>query len=378
MVLFDNCYSFYELLCVTEKNKNKQMNKRLLIINSGGDCPGMNAVIWAIVKRATQEDDWEVIGSINGFDGILSEPFNIEMLDRKKVSGIHVKGGTILKTNNKRNPFSYPVLQEDGEIKNEDLSDKLILNLKILRVDAIIHIGGNQSHKISIELHKKGVDIIGIPKTINNDLSITDYAFGFQTAAQVATDAVDKLVTTATSHNRILILEVMGRKAGWIALHAAIAGGADVCLIPEIPFSIDKVVKKIKSRYVNGKGFANIIVAEGACPKGKVCEIIPGLNARKLSAELKKHELDADIRETILGHLQRGGTPNAFDRILATELGVQAVELVLNNTFGVMVAHQQQKLIPVPFSQVIDKDNQINLNGNLIKTARGVGISFGD
>ncbi len=354
------------------------MNKRLLIINSGGDCPGMNAVIWAIVKRVTQEDDWEVIGSINGFDGILSEPFNIEMLDRKKVSGIHVKGGTILKTNNKRNPFSYPVLQEDGEIKNEDLSDKLILNLKILRVDAIIHIGGNQSHKISIELHKKGVDIIGIPKTINNDLSITDYAFGFQTAAQVATDAVDKLVTTATSHNRILILEVMGRKAGWIALHAAIAGGADVCLIPEIPFSIDKVVKKIKSRYVNGKGFANIIVAEGACPKGKVCEIIPGLNARKLSAELKKHELDADIRETILGHLQRGGTPNAFDRILATELGVQAVELVLNNTFGVMVAHQQQKLIPVPFSQVIDKDNQINLNGNLIKTARGVGISFGD
>ena len=354
------------------------MNKRLLIINSGGDCPGMNAVIWAIVKRVTKERNWEVIGSINGFDGLLSEPFNIEILDRKKVSGIHVRGGTILKTNNTRNPFSYPVLQKNGKIKNEDLSDKLILNLKILRVDAVIHIGGNRSHKISLKLCEKGIDIIGIPKTINNDLSITDYAFGFQTAAQVATDAIDKLVTTATSHNRVLILEVMGRKAGWIALHAAIAGGADVCLIPEIPFSIDKVIEKIKSRYVNGKGFANIIVAEGACPKGKVCEVVPGLNARKLSAELKKHELSADIRETILGHLQRGGTPNAFDRILATELGVKAVELVLENTFGVMVAHQKQKLISVPFSQVIDKDNQINLNGNLIKTARGIGISFGD
>ncbi len=354
------------------------MNKRLLIINSGGDCPGMNAVIWAIVKRVKKEMNWEVIGSINGFDGLLSEPFNIEILDRKKVSGIHVKGGTILKTNNTRNPFSYPVLQKDGKIKNEDLSDKLILNLKILRVDAVIHIGGNESHKISVKLCEKGIDIIGIPKTINNDLSITDYAFGFQTAAQVATDAIDKLVTTATSHNRVLILEVMGRKAGWIALHAAIAGGADVCLIPEIPFSINKVIEKIKSRYVNGKGFANIIVAEGACPKGKICEVVPGLNARKLSAELKKHELSADIRETILGHLQRGGTPNAFDRILATELGVKAVELVLENTFGVMVAHQKQKLISVPFSQVIDKDNQINLNGNLIKTARGIGISFGD
>ena len=354
------------------------MNKRLLIINSGGDCPGMNAVIRAIVKRATIEGNYEVIGSINGFDGLLSEPFDIEMLNKKKVSGIHVKGGTILKTNNKRNPFSFPVVQKDGSIINKDLSDKLILNLKILRVDAIIHIGGNESHKISQKLFEKGVDIIGIPKTINNDLSVTDYAFGFQTAAQVATDAIDKLVTTATSHNRVLILEVMGRNAGWIALHAAIAGGANVCLIPEIPFSIDKVIEKLKTRYTNGKGFANIIVAEGACPKGENCEIIPGLNARKLTEELKKHDFDADIRETILGHLQRGGTPIAFDRILATELGVYAFELIKENIFGVMTAHQQQKLISVPFNKVIDKDNQINLNDNLIKTARGIGISFGD
>jgi 6-phosphofructokinase 1 len=354
------------------------MSKRLLIINSGGDCPGMNAVIRAIVKRASQESNWNVIGSINGFDGLLSEPYRIEMLDRKRVKGIHVKGGTILQTNNKRNPFFYPVKQKDGTVVNEDLSDKLVLNLKILRVDAVIHIGGNESHKISEKLYEKGVSIIGIPKTINNDLSVTDYAFGFQTAAEIATDAVDKLVTTANSHNRVLILEVMGRNAGWIALHAAIAGGADVCLIPEIPFSIDKVIEKLKTRYVNGKGFANIVVAEGACPGGENCQLHSGFIARKISYELKKHDFLADIRETILAHLQRGGTPNAFDRILATELGVQAVENVKKEEFGVMVAHREQKIVSVPFNQVIDKYNQVDLNGNLIKTARSIGISFGD
>jgi len=198
------------------------MKQRILVVNSGGDCPGMNAVIRAIVKRAHQESDWEIIGSINGFDGILSEPLEIIPLTEKRVEGIHHQGGTILTTNNKRNPFSYPVNQADGSIKNEDVSDKLIYNLKVFGFDAVIHIGGNESHKISLKLSEKGVNIIGIPKTINNDLAITDYSFGFQTAAQVATEAVDKLVTTANSHNRVLILEVMGRDAGWIALHAAL------------------------------------------------------------------------------------------------------------------------------------------------------------
>jgi len=170
----------------------------------------------------------------------------------------------------------------------------------------------------------------------------------------------------------------MGRNAGWIALHAAIAGGAEVCLIPEIPFDIDKVIEKLKSRYVNGRGFANIVVAEGACPKGEVCIPQLGVISRRLSEELKKHEFMADIRETILGHLQRGGSPIAFDRILATELGVNAFELVLKKQFGVMVTHQQQKIVPVPIKEVINKYNQINLDHNLIKTARGIGISFGD
>jgi len=355
------------------------MKQRILIVNSGGDCPGMNAVIRAIVKRANQEPNWEIIGSINGFDGILSEPLEIIALNDKRVEGIHIEGGTILTTNNKRNPFNYPVKQADGTIKNEDVTDKLIYNLKVFGFDAVIHIGGNESHKISLKLAQKGVNIVGIPKTINNDLSITDYTFGFQTAAQVATEAVDKLVTTANSHNRVLILEVMGRDAGWIALHAAIAGGADVCLIPEIPFSMDKVLKKLKSRYSDdGRGFANIVVAEGAYFKDEKRENKTGNISREIAANLKSENFQADIRETILGHLQRGGTPIAFDRILATELGVKAFELVKEKKFGTMAIHQNFELTHKSLKEVIDQYNKVDLAHNLIHTAKGIGISFGE
>lgn len=355
------------------------MKQRILIVNSGGDCPGMNAVIRAIVKRASQEPNWEIIGSINGFDGILSEPLEIIALNESRVEGIHIEGGTILTTNNKRNPFNYPVKQADGTIKSEDVTDKLIYNLKVFGFDAVIHIGGNESHKISLKLAQKGVNIVGIPKTINNDLSITDYTFGFQTAAQVATEAVDKLVTTANSHNRVLILEVMGRDAGWIALHAAIAGGADVCLIPEIPFSLDKVLEKLKSRYSNdGRGFANIIVAEGAYFKGRKKEDKSSNISREIAANLKSKNFQADIRETILGHLQRGGTPIAFDRILATELGVKAFELVKEKKFGTMAIHQNFELTHKSLKEVIDQYNKVDLTHNLIHTAKGIGISFGE
>ncbi|WP_299523820.1 6-phosphofructokinase [uncultured Lutibacter sp.] len=355
------------------------MKQRILIVNSGGDCPGMNAVIRAIVKRAKQESKWEIIGSINGFDGILSEPLEIMPLTQKSVEGIHTQGGTILTTNNKRNPFSYPVKQADGTLKNEDVTDKLIYNLKVFGFDAVIHIGGNESHKISLKLSEKGVNIVGIPKTINNDLSITDYSFGFQTAAQVATEAVDKLITTARSHNRVLILEVMGRDAGWIALHAAIAGGANVCLIPEIPFNMDKVVKKLTSKYSTyGRGYANIVVAEGAHFKDEEGNIIQGSIARKIAAKLREINFEADVRETILGHLQRGGTPIAFDRILATELGVKAFELVLERKFGTMAIHQNSKLSHMDLEKVINQYNKVDLSHNLIHTAKGIGISFGD
>jgi 6-phosphofructokinase 1 len=363
------------------------MRKRILIINSGGDCPGMNAVIRAIVKRADHEmseetdTEWEIIGSINAFDGILAEPLELVLLDNKAVEGIHIKGGTILMTNNKRNPFSYPVKQKDDSIKNEDISDRLIYNLKVHGFDAVIHIGGNESHKISQRLYQKGVNIIGIPKTINNDLSITDYTFGFQSAAETATEAVDKLTTTANSHNRVLILEVMGRNAGWIALHAAIAGGAGVCLIPEIPFSMEKIIEKLKTRYDRkGRGYAIIVVAEGAYPIGEKPELVSGSGtiSRKISAYLKDLDFEADIRETILGHLQRGGSPMAFDRILATELGVKAFELVKEKKFGTMAVHLNSEVTNIEIEKVIDKYNKVDLSGNLIQTARGVGISFGD
>ncbi len=355
------------------------MKQRILIVNSGGDCPGMNAVIRAIVKRSYTEANWEVFGSINGFDGILADPLKIIRLTKELTSGIHRKGGTILMTNNQRNPFNYPVKQKDGSNKNEDVTDKLIYNLRVLNFDAVIHIGGNESHKISYKLSQKGVNIVGIPKTINNDLSITDYTFGFQTAAQIATDAVDKLTTTANSHNRVLILEVMGRNAGWIALHASIGGGANVCLIPEIPFDMEKVIEKLKTRYTSeGRGFANIVVAEGAFEKGTKNKIESGAISRKITARLKEMNFEADIRETILGHLQRGGTPMAFDRILATELGVKAFDLVKNKTYGTIAVHQNSKLTHINLEQVIDQHNKVQLTHNLIGTARGIGISFGD
>ena len=355
------------------------MKKRILIVNSGGDCPGMNAVIRAIVKRADNDTNWEVIGSVNSFDGILKEPLELLRLDEKKVRGIHFEGGTILTTNNKRNPFNFPVKQEDGAIKNIDLSDKLFYNIRVLNFDAVIHIGGNESHKISYKLFKKGMNIVGVPKTINNDLSVADYTFGFQTAVQVATEAVDKLVTTANSHSRVLILEVMGRDAGWIALQASIAGGADICLIPEIPFTMNKIVEKLNTRYtINKRGFAIIVVAEGAFLKGES----PAINHRgialKIAERLKNLNFEADIRETILGHLQRGGTPTAIDRILATELGVKAFELVKEKKFGTMAIHHNTEVLSIPLKEVINKYNKVNLSQNLIKTAKGVGISFGD
>lgn len=354
------------------------MKKRILIVNSGGDCPGMNAVIRSIVKRTSLEENYEVFGSVNGFDGIISEPLNIIQLTEKSVSGIVHKGGTILMTN-KKDPFNYPVKQVDGSFIYEDVTDKLFYNLRVHHLNAVIHIGGNRSLKIAQKLVQKGVNIVFIPKTINNNLSVTDYTFGFNTAAQIATEAVDKLTTTANSHNRTLVLEVMGPNAGWIALNAAIAGGADVCLIPEVPFDMEKVLEKLKTRYTSdGKGFANIVVAEGAYENGTEKCSGPQSISRKITARLKEMNFKADIRETILGYLQRGGTPMAFDRVLATQLGVKAFELVKERNFGTVAVHKNSKLSHVDLQQVIDKGNKVHLSHSLIRTAKGIGINFGD
>ena len=363
--------------------------KRVLVATGGGDCPGLNAVIRAVVKRAAQEKDWEVIGSIQSFDGILKEPTEIKILDDAAVKGIHYQGGTIIGTTTKGGPFAWPVKNIDGTWGSADRSDEMIRKLQYLGVDAVISIGGDGSQKISQQLFEKGLNIIGVPKTIDNDLMATDFTFGYQTAVQVCTEAVDKLKTTAASHNRIFILEAMGRDAGWIALSAAIAGGAEACLIPEIPYDINQVVKKLDSRFLKGKGFGIIVIAEGAMPidgealaEQSVEVGNPNLKlsgaADRLLCELKQAGVEADIRTTVLGHLQRGGIPMAYDRILATQFGVKAFEMVLEGKFGHMVASRHPDIVAVPLLDAIGKQNLVNPTSNMIQTAKGVGICFGD
>lgn len=360
---------------------------KLLVLTGGGDCPGLNAVIRGIVKRAQKEKEWDVYGSIEAFNGVLSNPVEIVHLTKKKIAGIHVKGGTILKTTNKGNPLQYPIIQDDGTVKFVDKTDELAKKLKSLKFDAIINIGGDGSQRISKALFDKGISIIGVPKTIDNDLSATDMTFGFQTAVQIATDSFDKLVTTAESHHRVMIMEVMGRDAGWIAVHTAIAGGAEICLIPEIPYDIKKLVKKIESRYRKGRGFVNIVIAEGAKSKeGTITAIANskeseharlGGVAFKLSKQLKDAGCPAEIRETVLGHVQRGGTPTAFDRVLASMFGVKAFEMVLEKNFGKMVSFHNNKFTQVSLEDAIKDYNYVDPNSYLVKGARGLGISFG-
>jgi len=363
--------------------------KRVLVLTGGGDCPGLNAVIRAIVKRASKEKEWEVIGSIQSFDGILKEPTEIVVLDDKAVAGIHVRGGTIIGTTNKGGPYAWPIKNKEGDWETVDRSEEMIRKLQYLGVEAVISIGGDGSQKISQKLYEQGLNIIGVPKTIDNDLSSTDYTFGFQTAVQIATEAVDKLVTTAASHNRVLILEVMGRDAGWIALNAAVAGGAEVCLIPEIPYNIEKVKKRLEKRYRKGKGNAIIVVAEGAkaldgALTGEKSDEVGYQHIRlggvghKLAHDLEEAGFESDLRVTVLGHLQRGGIPTAYDRVLATEYGVKAFEMVLEGKFGEMVVYHHPNIKSVPLSEAIKEPNLVDPKGALVNTARGIGISFGD
>lgn len=362
--------------------------KKVLILTGGGDCPGLNAVIRGIAKRARREKDWELYGSIEAFNGVLNEPQEIIKLTSKHTAGIHVKGGTILQTTNKGNPIHFPVPQPDGTTKFVDRSDELVKKLKKLGFDAIINIGGDGSQRISQTLFKKGIPIIGVPKTIDNDLGATDMTFGFQTAVQIATDSFDKLVTTAESHHRVMTMEVMGRNAGWIALYTAIAGGAEVCLIPEIPYDIDKIVKRINQRYKKGRGFVNIVVAEGAKAKaGKITSsegdkgsehVRLGGVAYQLTKELKAAGCTAEIRETVLGHVQRGGSPIAFDRILALRFGVKAFELALDKRFGQMVSLKNNSITSVPLADATMEIHLVDRKSELVLAAKGLGISFGD
>jgi 6-phosphofructokinase 1 len=365
------------------------MNKKILVATGGGDCPGLNAVIRAIVKSAKKVGGWEVWGSKEAFNGILSDPPDLVKLTSKKVAGIHVKGGTIIKTTNRGNPLAFAVPQPDGSTILIDRRQEMIQKLKDLNFSAVINIGGDGSQRISQGLYELGCPIIGVPKTIDNDLNGTDYTFGFTTAVQIATDCFDKLVTTAESHHRVIIMEVMGRDAGWIALHTAIAGGAEMVLIPEIPYDINKVLAYINKRYHKGKGFMNIVIAEGAKPiDGQVVgqssgdskdeHIKLGGICNQLRYRLEQLGCQPQIRTTILGHIQRGGTPIAFDRILATAMGVKAFELIQNQQFGQMVSFHNNEFISVPLTVATAKNKNVTPNHALVKVARSIGISFGD
>ncbi len=364
------------------------MNK-VLVLTGGGDCPGLNAVIRAIVKRAQKEGNWQVLGCIEAYNGLLRDEIEVVDLMDGRAAGIHVRGGTIIGTTTKGGPFNWPVQLPDGTWTSEDRSALMLKRMEEMGINAVISIGGDGSQRISQRLFEMGMKVVGVPKTIDNDLSATDFTFGFQTAVSVATDAVDKLVTTAASHHRVMILEVMGRNAGWIALHSAIAGGAEVCLIPEIPYDIEKVLARVESRYNNGRGFVNIVIAEGA--KAKDGEVVARMSeeigyenlrlggvAYKLSRELKAAGCTADIREMVLGHLQRGGTPIPFDRVLASLFGVKAFELVLEGKFGRMVAYKNNTITDVSLLDAIKSYNYVNPDSYTVQAARGLGISFGD
>jgi phosphofructokinase-like protein len=360
----------------------------LLVLTGGGDCPGLNAVIRGIAKRARKEKEWDIYGSMEAFNGVFSEPTEILKLTRKVTGGIHVLGGTILKTTNKGNPMKFPVIQPDGTYKIVDRTEELVQRIQSLGFDAVINIGGDGSQRISQALYEKGLNIIGVPKTIDNDLAATDLTFGFQTAVQIATESFDRLVTTAESHHRVMIMEVMGRDAGWIALHTAIAGGAEVCLIPEIPYDINKIVKRIESRYKHGRGFVNIVVSEGAKPRnGSITagaaekgseQVRLGGVAFQLSKQLKEAGCKAEIRETVLGHVQRGGSPIAFDRVLALLFGVRAFEMVLKKQFGQMVTFRNNKIESVSLKEATKEPSFVKPDSEIVNAARGLGISFGD
>jgi len=360
------------------------MSKRIGILTGGGDCPGLNAVIRGVVKSAIIRG-WQVIGIEDGFDGLLDlnkcRPLTLE-----SVRGILPRGGTILGTTNRGNPFDFP-MEQDGKIVRVDISDRVVENIHNLGMDALIAVGGEGSLKIALELAKKGVPVVGVPKTIDNDLRETDFTFGYNTALETATDALDKLHTTAESHHRVMILEVMGRYAGWIALESGIAGGADVILIPEIPFEFDKICASVKARAVRGSRFSIIVAAEGAFPAGGDRVVAKSADDRNSIERLggigqyvaKQIEqcLDMDVRVTVLGHLQRGGSPTTFDRALGSRFGTKAVQMIADGEFGRMACLKGRSISSVSIEAATCELKLVDPAGEIVRTAEDLGIMLG-
>ena len=424
-----------------------QAKKRLAVLTGGGDCPGLNAVIRAVVKTALN-NGYEIFGIENGFNGLVTgrmglmdykdvsgilprggtilgttnrdnpfkfaveengelvyydkraEIFGIEngfnglvtgrmgLMDYKDVSGILPRGGTILGTTNRDNPFKFAV-EENGELVYYDKRAEVLANLEKHGIEALVVIGGDGSLNIAARLAKEcGIKVVGVPKTIDNDLPCTERTFGFDTAMAMATEALDRIHTTAESHHRVMALEVMGRYAGWIALHSGIAGGADVILIPEIPYSINSVIGKIRARQAAGKQFSIIVVAEGARPvggemsiarmvKGSFEPIRLGGAGEKLVREIEE-KTGIESRCTVLGYLQRGGTPTPFDRVLSTRYGVAAAEACMRKEYNVMVSLQNDKIVTEPIEKVASEPRLVPVDSDIIRTGRQMGLCFGD
>ncbi len=351
------------------------------VSTGGGDAPGLNAVIRGLVRSAIGDYGWRVLGIPNGFDGLIW-PEHCRELKEESVSGILPRGGTILGTTNRGNPFSYNTV-ENGQPAVKDYSARCLENMKRLKMDALVVIGGDGTLSIAQKFFELGMKVVGVPKTIDNDLSATEVTFGFDTALQVATDALDRLHTTAESHHRVMVLEVMGRDAGWIALHAGIAGGAHVILIPEIPFAIENIVEKIRVRELARKNFSLIVVAEGAKlpEKDALGKPFPKVNPGQLGNTIAyaiREVTGQDSRVTVLGHIQRGGSPSPFDRILATRFGVHAADLIARGEFGQMVCLRCGHIVDVPLQEAIGVYKTVDPKGDYVRAARGVGISFGD
>ena len=381
------------------------MLKKVAILANGGDVSGFNAVIRAIVKTA-ENNNIECYGFIDGYNGLLKNNFErLSTAEDGNAEGILPKGGSIIGSSTNANVFNYKVVDENGNVEYKDLSDVCVKNIKDNGFDCIFTLGGDGTQKSARDFSLKGVNVIGVPKTIDNDVACTEITFGYNTAVSVAAEALDRLHTTGETHHRIMVLEVMGRYAGWIALESAIAGGADIALIPEIPYDINKVAEKIKNRQKRGKNFSVVVVAEGAAPKGGTITVAntrnngAGVDNTKLGGigQVVAKQLEditgLEARNTTLGYMQRGGTPTAFDRVLSTKYGAKAMELALEGKFGTLAVIKNGKLDYASLEDVVGQNKEIGaVSGNtaesnirkvtmdhdLVKTARDIGIALGD
>lgn len=358
---------------------------RIGVLTGGGDAPGLNAVIRAVVKYAVGELHWQVVGVEDAFNGLLEEPRRLVDLNPKTCQGLLHRGGTMLGTTNRGDPFNFP-LGKGKDAPRADRSAELVAAVRDEGLEGLIVVGGDGTQRIAWRLMRElGVPVIGVPKTIDNDLSATDLTFGFWSAVQVASDALDRLHTTAEAHDRVMLLEVMGRDAGWIALYAGLAGGADCIALPELPYDPERFCHKIRERQRRGRAFTLIVVAEGAAPSGAALSaagagvttnILAGSASQTLARQLQER-LDAEIRVTVLGHLQRGGSPVAFDRVLATQFGVKAVQLAAEGRWGELVCARGAEIGSVPLAEAVDGQRLVSPDHPLLATARATGIEFG-